>query len=655
MFHNALYTVVNCRLFFILCFSFNITKFHPLYAGNETLNTGSFIINMGITPQTFNNGLKPYGMLHDLITNYNVPVKWVINDTKIKDGTDFTYNSVDYKGAPFIVPAEFIDSTVASRISYWQTQGVVGVYTSSSLTVPVYNTVTAFPGIMIDSLSNLQAIVINYYDLAAIPSTAYTIGNPSGLNNCFDLWTNPHGDPQWSTHGYLYNFVTVQKSFIWGQCHAVSMMEAVKNPVAPFEQLNFLSTPPALQCWGAGQCTGVTETHASSAVAPFTYYYPADPVMQFMGTMSNATQAGSERWFIPVSTGGWHSTTKRGVTTASGVSPAEGVLLVYGRAYGDSTNGMVMYEAGHSLTSGGGNTPAKVSAIRAYFNFVLLAGKERKIQATISIPDSMSAGISYPVSATIIQGTAPFTYSWTSTAGGTFDDPSAASTNYTAPVVSANTVDIVKVVITDLCNRKTFEYKQVLIVPGPLPVTLLSFSAQEIDNYVEVSWTTASESNNDYFSVEKSKEGLHFELVGKVKGAGNSTSVQNYFLVDESPYQGTSYYRLKQTDFNGNFEYYNMTGVHFNAHTHDLSIISIAPNPFDEYFNVEYFSENREPINLELKNLLGVKVYAKTITPEHGLNHYHFDNKKLNRGIYFLSFSQENTLYKPIKLLKQDF
>ena len=70
-------------------------------AANEPIPSGSFIINMGITPQTYANGIKPWGMMHDLIKNYRVQVKWVINPSKVKDGTDFTYNGINYKGGTF--------------------------------------------------------------------------------------------------------------------------------------------------------------------------------------------------------------------------------------------------------------------------------------------------------------------------------------------------------------------------------------------------------------------------------------------------------------------------------------------------------------------------------------------------------------------------
>lgn len=67
-------------------------------AQSETFPSGSFIINMGIEPQTVNNALRPYGLIWDIIKNNKAQVKWVINPAKGKDGIDFTHNAVNYKG-----------------------------------------------------------------------------------------------------------------------------------------------------------------------------------------------------------------------------------------------------------------------------------------------------------------------------------------------------------------------------------------------------------------------------------------------------------------------------------------------------------------------------------------------------------------------------
>jgi hypothetical protein len=89
-----------------------------------------------------------------------------------------------------------------------------------------------------------------------------------------------------------------------------------------------------------------------------------------------------------------------------------------------------------------------------------------------------------------------------------------------------------------------------------LPIELLEFDAKAIHNaQVKCYWTTASEINNDYFTVEKSKDGINFESIADVDGAGNSNALLNYHHIDKNPFSGLSYYRLKQTDFNGDFSY----------------------------------------------------------------------------------------------------
>lgn len=98
----------------------NMAFFMPPY-GSETLQAGSIIIDMGQVPQTFNNTLKGYGLVWYTTSILNIPVKWVINPLKAKDGTDFTYNNVNYKGAPFIIPGEFITPAIATAIQNWDT------------------------------------------------------------------------------------------------------------------------------------------------------------------------------------------------------------------------------------------------------------------------------------------------------------------------------------------------------------------------------------------------------------------------------------------------------------------------------------------------------------------------------------------------------
>jgi hypothetical protein len=111
-----------------------------------------------------------------------------------------------------------------------------------------------------------------------------------------------------------------------------------------------------------------------------------------------------------------------------------------------------------------------------------------------------------------------------------------------------------------------------------LPIELLSFTCYNDGLNISLNWTTSSEINNDYFTVERSKDGLLFEDILKMEGAGNSTSIRNYSITDFNPYFNTSYYRLKQTDFDGKNSFSNIISAN---NKNDFSF-DIFPNPFHD-------------------------------------------------------------------------
>jgi hypothetical protein len=98
---------------------------------------------------------------------------------------------------------------------------------------------------------------------------------------------------------------------------------------------------------------------------------------------------------------------------------------------------------------------------------------------------------------------------------------------------------------------------------SPLPVELFYFNAEYKEGKVDLNWITTSETNNDYFTVEKSKDAENFETAVLVSGAGNSNEERQYFTQDFEPYEGISYYRLKQTDFDGQYSYSNIVPVNY--------------------------------------------------------------------------------------------
>src|SRR5690606_27741813 len=109
-----------------------------------------------------------------------------------------------------------------------------------------------------------------------------------------------------------------------------------------------------------------------------------------------------------------------------------------------------------------------------------------------------------------------------------------------------------------------------------LPVELITFTGEAKGSTSLLKWQTSSEQNNDYFDVETSKDGTNFYNIGKVDGAGNSTTSRSYSFTDHVPTTGLNYYRLKQVDFDGRFKYSKVVAVNFEKGGRG---IALYPNP----------------------------------------------------------------------------
>lgn len=141
-----------------------------------------------------------------------------------------------------------------------------------------------------------------------------------------------------------------------------------------------------------------------------------------------------------------------------------------------------------------------------------------------------------------------------------------------------------------------------------MPITLLLFDGYKNENSIKLNWVTATETNNDYFTVEKSTDGYLFETVGNVDGAGNSKETLNYTSVDYNPIDGFNYYRLKQTDFDGNFSYSNIIAVDYSKKK-ILADADVFPNPFTTGFFIDISGLNSTNIRIQIENLYGQLVF----------------------------------------------
>ena len=340
----------------------------PVCSGTQvfrTIKSGSFIVDMGVLPQTVGNALKPYGLIYDLLRNYQVPIIWSINECKLKDGTDFSIGAVNYKGGPFIIDADYRTDSVNARIAYWQTQGVVGVTTTAPVSVPYTTTLVKAPNWTLDKQNG--KVAIPYFTNAGIPDAAYggslNTGwkNPIDLGSCDDLFIMPHADPVWSSHGPLLDWNLAYKGGIWLGCSAGSHLEDMFDPANPTKQTNFLSEKIATAT-GTGpyyqNALKLAENH-EDGVPPYAYdaSMQNDPIMQFMGILDNAVTSGAETIYIPLAPG-WRSTTKVGIYQSNNTEKVDAAvnhraaIIAWGYGFGDTTRGKVFIEASHQFNSG---------------------------------------------------------------------------------------------------------------------------------------------------------------------------------------------------------------------------------------------------------------------------------------------------------------
>lgn len=192
---------------------------------------------------------------------------------------------------------------------------------------------------------------------------------------------------------------------------------------------------------------------------------------------------------------------------------------------------------------------------------------------------------------------------------------------------------------------------------GSLPVELLYFKAKFVKDHVNLSWSTATEINNDYFTIERSSDGIHYEEVLRKPGAGNSSVRLEYSAIDDAPLNGISYYRLKQTDHDGKFERFPPKAVENSAaamaEENSVTIKTIGPNPFTGSFNINYSVEGQAEVEVQISNTSGQTVFKETVTADKGFNTYTYqDMLGLPPGIYIVNMiSNGQSVSK--KLIKQ--
>ncbi|MDD3741322.1 MAG: T9SS type A sorting domain-containing protein, partial [Bacteroidales bacterium] len=182
-----------------------------------------------------------------------------------------------------------------------------------------------------------------------------------------------------------------------------------------------------------------------------------------------------------------------------------------------------------------------------------------------------------------------------------------------------------------------------------LPVTLKFVQADCYFPDVIILWATESEINNDYFTIEKSYDLIDWVEVTRIKGAGNSNSLKDYNIKDVITTVDNVYYRIKQTDFDGSYQYSNTLVV--QCENNRSFETSVHPNPFTNIVHLSLISDDIAIVNIELKSISGQNVLFSQYSIEKGFTDIEMDLSFLTKGIYFLDIRSDNYI-KTHKLIK---
>ena len=190
----------------------------------------------------------------------------------------------------------------------------------------------------------------------------------------------------------------------------------------------------------------------------------------------------------------------------------------------------------------------------------------------------------------------------------------------------------------------------------PLPVELVNFDAAEKDKQVQLTWTTASEINNDHFEIQRSTDGSNFEEIGRVAGFGTSFEIHNYNFTDDNPPANVLYYRLKQVDLNGNYTYSTIVRVEMNNAGRAINTPSVNayPIPVSSKGRLNVALENfGGTASVKMVDMAGRVIYSENIeTVQSATSTIQFPLQGLRSGIYLIMVYGNDNSYSAKVLIQ---
>ena len=233
-----------------------------------------------------------------------------------------------------------------------------------------------------------------------------------------------------------------------------------------------------------------------------------------------------------------------------------------------------------------------------------------------TINDPTCAG-TFTLNPSAANGVPGYTYSW--------------STGASTPTINVpGTPAVYTCTVTDACGVSrlaTFN------VGCPLPMRLDKFEAIFLGSEVQLSWTTLTEINGDFFNVQRSQDGISFANLAKIKSVENANVETNYSWIDESPIQGVGYYRLLLVDKNGDSSYSETESVITES---DNNGLLIAPNPNKGFFELMYISDFNQEAVIIMRSIAGTTMLETPTELKKGYQVLNLDYSSLPKGMYII-------------------
>jgi len=261
---------------------------------------------------------------------------------------------------------------------------------------------------------------------------------------------------------------------------------------------------------------------------------------------------------------------------------------------------------------------------------------------------------SYTISAQYIESGRSYTINYVDENGSQVitGTSNGSHSKTTGKLKSTTIIRITKITLSSqpACESSFGSTFTITVLPDPLPVKLTKFTATAVKTAVRLDWTTVSEIINEKFEVERSSNGFIFSKVGEVAGHGNYQGILNYSHLDKKPLTGLSFYRLRQVDFNGMFEYSPIVTATMSEYENRVShsSIKVLPNPGSQDNLILQLSEmDDEVIEIKITNTYGQTVgsYSTHITgSQFGIPIRNILTAPVTAGIYVVTIKGNNTL-----------